>query len=77
MTGNTIDELMKRIQDDPLLATAKDIDEVVDYFRSSFRNNEGSAKFKRTGDEADKPKVDLLKAVGLKKEAPGIVRRRI
>lgn len=74
MTGNEIDTLMTL---DPLSLSSQNIDQIIDYLRSSYKNHEGSAKFKRTGDEVDKPKVDLLKAVGLKKEAPGIVRRRI
>jgi len=74
MSGNEIDQLMTL---DPLELSSQNIDTIIDYLRSSYKNHEASAKFKRTGDEADKPKGDLLKNLGLKKDAPAITRRRV
>lgn len=71
--ANEIDELMTR---DPLGLSKVDIDQIIEHFRGSYRNHEGSAKFKRTGQAEDKPKIDLEK-LGLKSAAPTVTRRKI
>lgn len=70
--ANEIDELMSRFES----WTEKELERVVDYLRGSYANHGKSAKFKRTGAESDKPKIDLS-ALGLKKATPPLVRRKI
>lgn len=72
--ANEIDQLMTL---DPLELSSVDIDKIIDYLRGSYKNHEASAKFSKTGQDGDRPKVDLLKSIGLKKEAPAITRRRV
>lgn len=70
---NEIDTLMTL---DPLHLSDVDLDKITDYLRASYRNHEASAKHSRTGVASDKPKIDL-KAIGLVKEKPPMVRRKV
>jgi hypothetical protein len=72
---NEIDELMSL---DPLELSKDEegIAKLVEHFRSTYRTNESSAKFSRTGNPADRPKIDFS-ALGIKQEEPKIIRRKI
>ena len=75
MASNEIDTLMTL---DPLGLSTQDIDKIIDYFRSSYHTHEGSAKFSKTRQASDKPKMNLVEMGLLKPKAvPQISRRKI
>lgn len=71
---NEIDTLMTI---DPLELSSQDINKIIDYLRGSYKTHEASAKFSRTGQEGDKPKMDLMKLAGVKLKVVPTVRRRV
>lgn len=70
---NEIDQLMLL---DPLNLSDVDLDKIVDYLRGSYKTHEQAAKFSKSGEASDKPKIDLEK-IGLVKAKPPLVRRKI
>lgn len=71
---NEIDQLMARIEEDPTLCTAKDIDDVIAYQRRARAKFDSGGPKPKRGQSQPAAKVDLV-SLGLVAEAPKVNRR--